>query len=277
MPDSPLICAEEALKLFNSSTVRFVDATWFLPNVPTSSHAAYLEEHLPGAVYFDIDKVADGSNNLPHMFPTQAYFEQCVGEMGISVDDTLVVYDRSKFVASARVWWMFLSFGHENVKVLNGGLAAWKKVGGRTECGQSVMHSATYSGKAVGDSVILYDDLVSKIGDTSIALLDARSPGRYSGEEPEPRPGLRGGHIPSSQNLYYGNLLDADDKIKSSNEVNALLEELLVDSEKNIVTTCGSGVTAAIILLAIYQFRQNGLSLYDGSWTEWALNPKSPI
>ncbi len=277
MPDSSLICAEEALNLSNSSTVRFVDATWFLPNVPTSAYAAYLEEHLPGAVYFDIDKVADNSNNLPHMFPAQSYFEKCVGEMGISADDALVVYDRSKFVASARVWWMFLSFGHEKVKVLNGGLAAWKKAGGKTESGQVVVPLATYSGKAVSDSVILYDDLVSKIGDTSIALLDARSPGRYSGEESEPRPGLRGGHIPGSQNLYYGNLIDADDKIKSPNEVKALLEELLVDSKQNIVTTCGSGVTAAIILLAVYQYRRNGLCLYDGSWTEWALNPKSPI
>ena len=277
MQHNSLISASEALSLIGEPDVRFADVTWYLPNVPKSAHDAYKEDHIPGAVYFDIDSIADSSSDLPHMFPSLDFFSQCMGELGISETDHVIVYDRSKFVASARAWWMFLSFGHQNVQVLDGGLSAWKNAGGETASETPQVDRKMYRGKPAGDAVILREELVGNLHEQSMALLDARSQGRFSGSEPEPRPGLRGGHIPGSLNLYYGDVMDSNGFMKSSDEIGEMLDSLRVSSDDTIVTTCGSGVTAAILLLAIHQLRQDGLRLYDGSWTEWALHPDSPM
>ncbi len=277
MADTPLISADEALSLFGEPGVRFADATWYLPNVPSNAFEAYQEDHIPGSAYFDIDAIADSGSDLPHMFPSLETFSECVGNLGISETDTVIVYDRSKFVASARAWWMFRSFGHQSVRVLDGGLLAWKRAGGQTDDQPTEENRTKYSGSPAGDSVILREELAANLHDQSMAILDARSYGRYSGNEPEPRPGLRGGHIPGSLNMYYGDVVDSDGFMKSSDEIAEILRSLSVTSDQLIVTTCGSGVTAAILLLAIHQSRQDDLRLYDGSWTEWALHPDSPI
>ena len=277
MQHNSLISASEALSLIGEPDVRFADVTWYLPNVPKSAYDAYKEDHIPGAVYFDIDSIADSSSDLPHMFPSSEYFSQCMGELGISETDRVIVYDRSKFVASARAWWMFHSFGHSNVRVLDGGLSAWKKAGGETSSEMPQVDRKTYRGKPAGDAVILREELVENLHERTMALLDARSLGRFDGSEPEPRPGLRGGHIPGSLNLYYGDVMDSNGFMKSSDQIGEMLDSLRVGSDDTIVTTCGSGVTAAILLLAIHQLRQDGLRLYDGSWTEWALHPDSPM
>ncbi len=277
MADTPLISADEALSLFGEPGVRFADATWYLPNVPSNAYEAYQEDHIPGSVYFDIDAIAESGDGLPHTFPTLETFSECVGNLGISGTDCVIVYDRSKFVASARAWWMFRSFGHQSVRVLDGGLLAWKRAGGLTDDQPTEENRTEYSGSPAGDSVILREELAANLHDRSMAILDARSYGRFSGNEPEPRPGLRGGHIPGSLNMYYGDVVDSDGFMKSSDEIAEILRSLSVTSEQSIVTTCGSGVTAAILLLAIHQSRQEDLRLYDGSWTEWALHPDSPI
>ena len=277
MDHTPLVSAREALSWLGEPDVRFVDATWFMPNVPSSAHDAYEMEHIPGASYFDIDKISDASIDLPHMYPSLDKFEYCIGKLGISESDRVVVYDRSNFVASARAWWMFVSFGHEHVRVLDGGLSAWKKAGGSIEEGIPEINSKSYSGNPAGDAVIVREEVVAKLSNPSVSIVDARSAGRFNGTEPEPRPGLRGGHIPGSAHLYYGDVMDSDGLMKNPEQILSLLESISVDSDTQIVTTCGSGVTAAILLLAIYQVRQHDLRLYDGSWTEWALHPDSPL
>lgn len=277
MAETPLISADEALSLTSEPGVRIADATWYLPNVPSDAYEAYQEDHIPGSVFFDIDVIAESGSDLPHTFPSLETFSKCVGNLGISETDCVIVYDRSKFVASARAWWMFRSFGHQNVRVLDGGLPAWKRAGGLTDDQPTEVSRTTYTGSPAGDSVIQREELVANLHDQSIAILDARSYGRFSGNEPEPRPGLRGGHIPGSLNMYYGDVVDSDGFMKSSDEVSEILRSLSVSSNQSIVTTCGSGVTAAILLLAIHQSRQDDLRLYDGSWTEWALHPDSPI
>ena len=272
-----LISATEALAIHGEPDVKFVDATWYLPNIPTNAHEAYLLEHIPGAVYFDIDQVAEPSGELPHIFPSLSTFEQSVGNLGISADDRVIVYDRGKFVASARAWWIFKSFGHQNVSVLDGGLPAWRQLDGDLAEDAPTIVPQSYRATASQDSVVMREQVVASLSDPTVALLDARSPGRFHGTEPEPRPGLRGGHIPGSANMYYGDLLNEDGTMKGPEAIAAMMKALAIRDDQQIVSTCGSGVTAAIVLLAIYQVRQDGLQLYDGSWTEWALHPDSPM
>lgn len=247
-----------------------------MPGGQLDGKKEYENEHIPQAVYFDIDHVCDPSSSLPHMFPSQRRFEICVGELGITASDSLIAYDRNSYISSARAWWLFHSFGHEQVKVLNGGLAAWKRANG--PCNNIVPECTPqkYECTPAGDAVTLWEDVVESINNPSEALIDARSQGRFQGTEPEPRPDLRGGHIPGSLNLYYGDLINPDGSMRDSDEIQDMLNNLGVKDNQRIVTTCGSGVTASILLLAIYQFRQDKLSLYDGSWTEWALHPDSP-
>ncbi len=277
MFSNPLISATDVLALQSDSDVRFIDATWYMPNVPNNAYETYLLEHIPSAVYFDIDKIADTSINLPHVFPTQVIFEEAVGALGISAQDRVIAYDRGNFVASARAWWMFRAFGHEKINVLDGGLRAWKSAGGDLAEDTHKIESATYQSQNLVDAIISRVGVVDSLSDSSIAMVDARSPGRFNGTEPEPRPGLRGGHIPGSANMYYGDVLNEDGTMKGPDAIAELLSSLSVDKDQQIVSTCGSGVTAAIILLAIYQVRQDGLRMYDGSWTEWALHPDSPM
>ena len=278
MSAKPLIEISDALDRLNQQGVKFVDATWYMPNVPKNAYETYLNEHIPGAVHFDIDKVADHAVDLPHMYPSLEYFESSMSEMGISSSDEVIVYDRSNFVASARAWWMFVSFGHQNAKVLNGGLKAWKSAGGPMESGtHSKSSSGSYVGQPVGDQVMDRLQVQAVMSNPDAAILDARSKGRFEGTEPEPRPGLRGGHIPGSLNLYYGDVMDSDGIMYDSERIQKILGDLSVDSSPVLVTTCGSGVTAAVLLLAIYQVRSQGLRMYDGSWTEWALHPDSKV
>ncbi len=277
MKQSPLVSATEALALHCSVSVRFVDATWYLPNVPQDASSVYAAEHIPGAVHFDIDKVADPASDLPHMFPTASQFAACIGEMGIANDDRIIVYDRSRCVASARAWWMFLAFGHARVQVLNGGLNAWKSEGGAVEAGVPHFGSVQYTACFDRQMVISWNEMLTTYNDGSTAVIDARSAGRFSGAEPEPRPNLRGGHIPYSKNIYYGDLMDEKGLLKAAPAVCDLMESEIIDIDAPVVATCGSGVTAAILLLSLYQVRQNEMRLYDGSWTEWALNPDSPL
>ncbi len=277
MLSNPLISADDACGLLGEPDIRFIDATWYMPNVPSDAYEAYLLEHIPDAVYFDIDQVADTSIQLPHVFPTLAIFEQSVGTLGISSDSRVIAYDRGNFVASARAWWMFRAFGHEQVNVLDGGLSAWRRVGGQLVDGAVEVTPQNYNGRNGMQAVVTWEEVKDSLSDSSIALVDARSPGRFNGTEPEPRPGLRGGHIPGSRNLYYGDVLNVDGTMKSADEIADILHSRSIEPDQPIISTCGSGVTAAILLLAITQLRQSDLRLYDGSWTEWALHPDSPM
>ena len=267
-----LIDASQAIEMVGSPEVTFVDATWFLPNLPKNAKEEYRNQHIPGAVHFDIDDISDQNSNLPHMYPSKEYFEQCVGNLGISDNSKLVIYDRSHFVASARVWWMFLSFGHstDNLHVLNGGLTAWLQEDGPCELGAPEIEPQTYIASKPDDYLATYSEIVTNVREYNHQLIDARSPARFDGREPEPRPGLKGGHIPESANLYYAGMIADNGLMREPDEIRFMMEFVCDGKDIPIITTCGSGVTAAVLLLAFYQVRQSDMRLYDGSWTEWA-------
>ena len=254
-----------------------VDASWYLPNMNRDGYAEYLEAHIPGAVYFPIDGIADKASDLPHMLPSAEDFAAAVGAMGIADDDTIVVYDAVGLSSSARVWWTFQVFGATNVFILNGGLPAWKDAGFEVETGKVFRPARTFSAvlnaAAVSDHVAVRQALQS--GDRQV--LDARSAGRFAGSAPEPRPELPSGHMPGSLNLPFTELISPDGKLLPDDELRKRLEGAGLDLEKPVTTTCGSGVTAAILTLALQSIGHDDLSLYDGSWTEWASRGDCPV
>jgi len=272
-----------------SSKLKIVDATWELK--PRNFYEEdFLKERIPNSVYFDIDKIADTSTNLPHMLPTPAKFEKAVQELGINNDDKIVVYDRSgMFVASARVWWTFQIFGHSNVSVLEGGLEEWKDKSYPTEKGKVSHHSISrgnFKAHFIPELVQTFEQMLENVKLKRI-ILDARPPGRFNGVDPEPRPGLIGGHMPSAINVPALSVLTNPPNksyrhFLSKPELEQLFSKIGISKSKSnsdvISTTCGSGVTASIVALALYQIGIRNFAVYDGSWSEWGLPSKnSPI
>jgi thiosulfate/3-mercaptopyruvate sulfurtransferase len=266
----PVISVQEARACHGRSGVVFLDATWSFPNGPTPR----AEGFIPGAVPFDIDVVKDAENRLPHMLPMPSVFENHVREMGISNASALVVYDRMGLFSAARVWWMFHIMGHANVRVLNGGMPAWVTAGG------DVTNSPGRA-ETIGDFTARFDtNMVTDMAGVSAAIdtgehqiLDARPVKRFDGTAPEPRDWLRSGHMPGAINIPFGELMNADGVL--TDDLSAL-ETRGVDMKKPIITSCGSGVTACILSLALA--RQGICStVYDGSWMDWGGSPDTAI
>jgi len=249
--------------------IRVVDGSWHMPDSGRDAHAEYAEAHIPGARFFDIDAVADRKSSLPHMLPPMEQFVSYVRRMGIGDGHRVVVYDQAGLFSAARVWWMFRVFGHGDVAVLDGGLPKWRAEGRPTEDLPPMMRDRHFTGRR--DAGLVRDVTqvarAVKLGDEQI--VDARSPERFQGTEPEPRPGLRSGHIPGSKNVHYRSLLNADGTMKVEAETRAAFEAAGVDLAKPIATSCGSGVTAAILNLALARLGHSRHALYDGSWAEW--------
>lgn len=276
MTVSPLVSAEWLLANIDTPNVCVLDATWvppFLKDRPTGAET-YTEGHIPGAVYFDIDDVADTDTSLSHMLPTANLFAEKVGNLGVSNGAQIVVYDGNGFFASARAWWMFRAMGHRQVFVLDGGLAAWRAAGGdvetMTEPPQPKMFLATSNSDLVRSETEMQAHVVAQ--DTQI--LDARDTGRFNGTAPEPRADLSSGHMPGSFCVPAGSLLAADKTLKPIEALQPLLEDYLSGP---VVTSCGSGVSAAIIALALAQLGKADAAIFDGSWSEWAANSDNPI
>jgi thiosulfate/3-mercaptopyruvate sulfurtransferase len=237
----------------------------------------YLAYHLPGAVFFDVDAVSDHSNPLPHMFPSAEQFGRDVGGLGIGNDASVVLYDSGGWVAAPRVWWMFLSFG-KDVRILNGGLKKWVAEGRKVEKGEATPKPATF--KAVFDArrVRSMQQLEANLASRAEQVIDARANERYQGKVAEPRVGLRSGHIPGSLSLPYNNLFDAaTGTMKSLNDLRAAFSGAGVKLDAPIVTSCGSGVSAAVLTLALYRLGVENPALYDGSWTEWGAADGPPV
>ena len=257
--------------------IRILDATWYLPNVDRDAKAEYDQLHIPSARFFDIDDVSDHRSDLPHMVPPVEQFMSKVRKLGVGDGHQIVIYDSLGLFSAARVRWLFKVMGQNNVAVLDGGLPKWLSEGRTVDSSPPLIRDrhmfVKYHDEMVKD--VTQVSSASKLGDYEI--LDARSAGRFRGEEPEPRPGLRAGHIPGSKNIFYGDLLNEDGTLKSRDELVEHFKAKAVNLDKPVITSCGSGVTAAIINLALDRIGKTDHALYDGSWTEWGMYPTVPV
>jgi thiosulfate/3-mercaptopyruvate sulfurtransferase len=275
MPTDPLVSTQWLADHLNDPRVRILDASFKMPGVKPLPKDDYLGAHIPGASFFDVDAVADHTSPLPHMFPTAEQFARDVGALGIGNDDTVVLYDSGTWVAAPRAWWMFLTFGHRDVRVLDGGFKTWQAEGRSVESAvpppRPVSYRATFDADAVRSKAQLLDGLASK----AEQVVDARTRERFEGTAAEPWPGRRSGHIPGSRNVAYGDLINRDGTMKSLFELRSAFTVAGVRLDRPTVTSCGSGVSAAVLTLALYRLGAEKLALYDGSWAEWGL-PDGP-
>lgn len=254
------------------------DASWHLPPEKRDAKAEYLAEHIPGALFFDIDDLSDEKSKLPHMLPSTVKFASRMKKMGVGDGMRVVVYDTHGLFSAARAWWTFRYMGHEDVAVLNGGLKKWKAESRPLEDGPPLKRSERhYTPRANAEIVRDLDDIRALVGKGGSQIADARPRGRFEGTEPEPRPGLRGGHIPGARNVPYATLLNADGTLKSREELAQAFRSAGVDPGAPVVTTCGSGVSASILSLALAVIGQTNAAVYDGSWAEWGQDNGLPM
>lgn len=253
--------------------LRVLDASWHMPDAGRDAIAEYRASHIPGARFFDIDAISDEQSDLPHMAPPVEKFISRMRAMGVGDGYRVVIYDSLGLFSAARAWWLFRLFGKEDVAVLDGGLPKWLAEGKPVEEGTPILRDRHFTARRDASRVrdVTQVAASAKLGDAQI--VDARAPGRFRGDEPEPRPGLRSGHIPGAKNVHYKTLLNADGTLKPEGELRAVFEAAGVDLGRPIVTSCGSGVTAAILSLALERIGVCDSALYDGSWAEWGAYP----
>jgi thiosulfate/3-mercaptopyruvate sulfurtransferase len=274
----PLVSTEWLAAHLDDPNVKIIDASFKMPGVMPLPVDDYLAAHIPGAGFFDVDAVSDHSVALPHMYPDAAQFADDVGALGISSDDTIVAYDSGGWVAAPRAWWMFLSYGHANVRVLDGGLKKWQAEGRSIESGKASPKPAKFAATLDKSFVRSKEQVVANLSSRKEQLIDARAANRFEGTVPEPRAGIRSGHIPGSRNLPYNALFDAaTGTMKSLDGLRQAFAGTGLDLAAPIVTTCGSGVSAAVLTLALYRLGVRGSALYDGSWSEWGQADGPPV
>lgn len=277
-PKTWLIETDELERELDAPDFVIIDATWYMPDEGKNAREEYLAEHIPGAIFFDIDEIADTNSPLPHMLPSPEKFSSRMRKMGIGDGQRIVVYDRHGMFSAPRVWWMFRVMGADEVSVLNGGLPKWKSEARPLMMGEPNARTPRhFTSRRNLDLVRDVDDMKSVIHDKSADIVDARTPERFAGTVPEPREGLRSGHIPGAQNVPYGQLLNAGGTLKSTEELNAIFAAAGVEPHKPVVTSCGSGITACVLALALAETGHRRTSVYDGSWTEWGADDSLPI
>jgi thiosulfate/3-mercaptopyruvate sulfurtransferase len=273
----PVVTTEWLAKHLGDPDLRVLDGTWHMPQAKRDARAEFTAAHVPGAVFFDVDAISDHSTSLPHMLPSAEAFAAAVGALGVGRGDRVVVYDVRGVVSAARVWWTFRAFGHDAVAVLDGGLKKWQAEGRPVERGTPAPAPRAFTARLRPELVRDLEAMRANLGSRAAQVLDARSAGRFAGTEPEPRAGLRGGHIPGSLNLPYETLYRPDGTLKAPDELGAAVRAAGVDLGRPIVTTCGSGVTASVLALGLYLLGRRDVAVYDGSWSEWGGRADTPV
>jgi thiosulfate/3-mercaptopyruvate sulfurtransferase len=269
---------DELARELDAPDLVIIDASWHMPAENRNAYEEYLTEHIPGAIFFDIDEIADTKSGLPHMLPPPEKFSSRMRSMGIGDGSRIVVYDSAGLFSAARVWWTFRVMGVDDVSVLNGGLPKWKREGRPLESGPPRNRTARhFTARRNLDLVRDVSDIKALLKDRSAEIVDARAADRFAGKAPEPRPGLRSGHIPGSYNLPYAKLLNKDGTFKTGPEIERLFEEAGVDLTKPVVASCGSGITASVLALGLAEIGHRRAAVYDGSWSEWGADQNLPI
>lgn len=276
--NDPLVSTEWLAAHLNDANVKIVDASYKMPGITPLAKDDYLKAHIAGAVFFDVDAVSDHSNPLPHMFPDAEQFGRDAGALGIGNGDVVVIYDLGGWVAGPRAWWMFLAYGHPQVRVLDGGLKKWRAEGRAVESGAVTPKPAMFKAAFDAKRVRSMQQMVANVASKAEQVIDARASDRFEGRVAEPRPGLRSGHIPGSRNVPYNKLFDAaTGAMKPVDELRAAFSGAGVKLDAPIITSCGSGVSAAVLTLALYRLGVENPALYDGSWSEWGLSDGPPV
>ena len=261
-----------------SPDIAIIDASWHLPTANRDAKKEFRDAHIPGAQFFDIDELSDTASSLPHMLPSPEKFSSRMRKMGIGDGKRVIAYDSVGLFSAARAWWMFKVFGHDDVTVLDGGLKKWLAEGRATEDGPALPRQERhFTARFKGSMVKDMKEVAAALKSRTAQVADARSATRFRGEEVEPRPHVRAGHMPGARNVHYASLLTPDGTLKSPAEIEAVFEAAGVDLAKPVITSCGSGVTAAILTLGLTLTGARDHALYDGSWTEWGGTPDNAV
>ncbi len=274
----PLVSTEWLAATLGAPDLVVFDATKYLPNEGRDGAAEFRDAHIPGARYFDIDAIADPDTDLPHMVPSPGRFARMLGALGVGNDTRVVFYDQKGLASAARGWWMMGLFGHDRAAVLDGGLPKWRREGRAVEAGDPPPATpATFRPDLRAGRLRGIGDMLANVGSGAELVLDARAAGRFAGTAPEPRAGMRSGHIPGAHSLPYTELLAEDRTMLPADALRARFAQAGADGTRPVVTSCGTGVTAAILTLGMVRAGLPAGALYDGSWTEWGGRPDTPI